>query len=112
MDKLDEIHLDAYENARIYKERSKLWHDELIMRRDFQPGQQVLLFNSRLKLFLGKLKSKWSGPFKIVKVMPYGVVELKGQDGSTFQVNEHRVKAYYGDDLYHIGQLILADPSL
>ncbi len=81
---MNEICLDAYENIRIYKERMKLWHDKLLVRKDFQPGQQVLLFNSRLRLFLGKLRFKWSGPFEVVKVMPYGAVELKGQDGSTF----------------------------
>jgi len=47
-----------------------------MLKKDFQPGQHVLLFNSRLKLFPRKLKSKWSGPFTIKKVHPYGTVEL------------------------------------
>ena len=50
----------------------KSWHDKHIVRKDFEPGQQVLLFNSRLKLFPGKLKSKWSGFFIVVQVFPYG----------------------------------------
>lgn len=56
---LDELRLDAYENARIYKERTKRWHDKRILRRDFQEGDLVLLFNSRLKqVFSGKMEVK------------------------------------------------------
>ena len=60
LSKLDEFRNEAYENARIYKKRTKSWHDKHITRKEFEVGQQVLLFNSRLKLFLGKLKSRWS----------------------------------------------------
>ncbi|XP_020270991.1 uncharacterized protein LOC109846180 [Asparagus officinalis] len=73
---LDELRLDSYENARIYKERTKRWYDKNILRRDFNQGDMVLLFNSRLKLFPGKLKSRWSGPFQIREVFPSGVVEV------------------------------------
>ena len=66
----------AFESSRLYKERVKTYHDKKMLKKDFQPGQQVLLFNSRLKLFLGKLKSKWFRPFIIKEVRPYGVVEL------------------------------------
>jgi hypothetical protein len=55
LNELDKIRLQAYENARIYKEKTKKWHDQRIVRRQFEPGQKVLLFNSHLKLFLGKL---------------------------------------------------------
>ena len=61
LNELDEFRNEAYENARIYKENTKAWHDKHIMMREFAPSQQVLLFNSRLQLFPGKLKSKWSG---------------------------------------------------
>ena len=67
---------EAYENTKIYKEKTKAWHDKHIVRKEFEPGQQVLLFNSRLKLFLGKLKSRWSRPFTMTQVFPYGGVEL------------------------------------
>ncbi|XP_060961059.1 uncharacterized protein LOC133031549 [Cannabis sativa] len=77
LNELEEFRNEAYENAKIYKEKTKKWHDQGLVRKEFQPGQQVLLFNSRLKLFPGKLKSRWSGPFTVVKVFPYGVVELK-----------------------------------
>ncbi|XP_060960702.1 uncharacterized protein LOC133031258 [Cannabis sativa] len=67
LNELEEFRNEAYENAKIYKERTKKWHDQGLVRKEFQPGQQLLLFNSRLKLFPGKLKSRWSGPFTVVK---------------------------------------------
>ena len=60
LSELDEFCNEAYKNARIYKEKTKSWHDIHIARKEFEAGQRVLLFNSRLKLFLGKLKSRWS----------------------------------------------------
>ena len=64
---LHELRLLSYENARIYKERKKHWHDKHIQYRQFNPSQLVLLHNTRLRLFLGKLQSRWSGPFKLSK---------------------------------------------
>nr|GEW45827.1 reverse transcriptase domain-containing protein [Tanacetum cinerariifolium] len=66
----------AYENSVIYKERTKKLHDSKIKNRIFNIGDQVLLFNSRLKIFSGKLKTRWSGPFTITQVFSYGTVEL------------------------------------
>ena len=60
LSELDEFHNDAYENVRIYKEKTKAWNDKHIMQKEFEVGQRVLLFNSRLKLFPRKLKSRWS----------------------------------------------------
>ena len=99
---LDEFRYDAYENAKLYKERKKLRHAKLILRREFREGQQVLLFNSRLKLFPGKLKSKWSGPYSISKVYPSGAIELD-DNGEKFMVNGQRLKHYWngGDDSSH-----------
>ncbi|XP_030505278.2 uncharacterized protein LOC115720263 [Cannabis sativa] len=94
LNELEEFRNEAYENAKIYKERTKRWHDRSLVRKEFQPGQQVLLFNSRLKLFPGTLKSRWSGPFTVVKVFPYGAVELKDEGPNTFKVNGHRLKLY------------------
>ncbi|KAI3716043.1 hypothetical protein L6452_23087 [Arctium lappa] len=96
INELVEIRLDYYENARIYKERTKKWHDRRIMRREFREGDLVLLFNSRFKLFPGKLRSRWSGPFTVLRVFPYGVVEVKGESGS-FKVNGQRLKHYRSD---------------
>lgn len=59
-------------------------------------GQKVLVYNSRMKLFPGKLKSKWHGPYVIHAVFPHGAIELKHPDSDqTFKVNGHRVKPYY-----------------
>ena len=65
----------------------KAWHDKHIVRKEFEPSQQVLLFNSRLKLFPGKSKSKWSGPFTVVQILPYGGVEIMHPEKSQFKVN-------------------------
>ncbi|GJR77001.1 reverse transcriptase domain-containing protein [Tanacetum coccineum] len=73
-------------------------HDSKIKNRIFNVGDQVLLFNSRLKIFSGKLKSRWSGPFTITEVYPYGTAKLSHADGSNFKVNCHRLKHYYGGD--------------
>ncbi|KAL5583455.1 hypothetical protein UlMin_015897 [Ulmus minor] len=66
---MEEFRNNAYENARIYKERTKVWHDKHILKREFQVGQKVLLYNSRLRLFPGKLRSRWSGPFIVSRKM-------------------------------------------
>ncbi|XP_022872516.1 uncharacterized protein LOC111391516 [Olea europaea var. sylvestris] len=92
LDELEEFWNDAYENAKIYKERTKMWQDKSILRKDFKAEEQVLLFNSRLKIFPDKLKSRWPRPFVIRKVFPYGAVELVSMDGSTFQANGHCLK--------------------
>ncbi|XP_024974787.1 uncharacterized protein LOC112512890 [Cynara cardunculus var. scolymus] len=85
-----------YENAKLYKENTKKWHDKKILPKDFTEGQKVLLFNSRLKLFLGKLNSRWTGPFVVAKVYPYGVIDLiDSERGNTFKVNGQRVKPFF-----------------
>ncbi|KAL0361712.1 UNVERIFIED_CONTAM: Retrovirus-related Pol polyprotein from transposon opus [Sesamum radiatum] len=93
LNELDEIRHHAYENARIFKERTKAWHDARIRPKDFSEGDKVLLFNSRLKLFPGKFRSKWSGPYTVTTVFPHGAVELLGEQGP-FKVNGHRLKHY------------------
>ena len=95
LSELEEFHNEAYENAKIYKEKTKAWHDKHIARKEFEPGQQVLLFNSRLKLFPGKLKSRWSGPFTVTQVFPYGGAEIMHPEKGTFKVNTQRLKSYF-----------------
>nr|GEX63096.1 reverse transcriptase domain-containing protein [Tanacetum cinerariifolium] len=80
-------------------ERTKKLHDYKIKKRIFNVGDQVLLFNSRLKIFSGKLKTRWSGPFTITHVFSYGTVELSQPDGPNFKVNGHRVKHYFRGDI-------------
>nr|GEZ79921.1 reverse transcriptase domain-containing protein [Tanacetum cinerariifolium] len=96
---LNELRDHAYENSLIYKEKTKKIHDSKIKNRVFNVGDRVLLFNSRLKIFSGKLKIRWSGPFTITKVFPYGTVELSQTNEPNFKVNGHRVKRYFGGDV-------------
>nr|GFA93445.1 reverse transcriptase domain-containing protein [Tanacetum cinerariifolium] len=77
----------------------KKLHDSKIKNRIFNFGDQVLLFNSRLKIFSGKLKTHWSGPFTNTRVFPYETIELSQPDGPNFKVNGHRVKHYFGGDI-------------
>nr|GEY80227.1 ribonuclease H-like domain-containing protein [Tanacetum cinerariifolium] len=81
----------------VYGKKKKL-HDEKIKNRIFNVGDQVLLFNFRLKIFSGKLKSRWSGPFTISEIYPYGTAKLVHPDGCNFKVNCHRLKHYHGGD--------------
>nr|GEY11702.1 reverse transcriptase domain-containing protein [Tanacetum cinerariifolium] len=99
LNELSELRDQAYENSVIYKERMKKLHDSKIKNRIFNIGDQVLLFNSRLKIFSGKLKTRWSGPFTIIRVFPYGTIELSQPNGPNFKVNGHRVKNYFGSDI-------------
>ncbi|GKD84721.1 reverse transcriptase domain-containing protein [Tanacetum coccineum] len=99
LNELNEVQDQAYENSLIYKEKTKKLYDSKIKNRIFNVGDQVLLFNSRLKIFSGKLKTRWSGPFTIVQVFPYGTVELSQPDSPNFKVNGHRVKHYFGGDI-------------
>ncbi|KAM6554601.1 hypothetical protein CsatB_015363 [Cannabis sativa] len=99
LNELDELRLFAYENAKLHKEKMKKWHDSRIKERVFVKNQQVLLFNSRLKLFPGKLKSCWSGPFTVMEVYPFGAVVVKDEkSGREFKVNGQRLKHYWGEE--------------
>ena len=95
LNKLEEFRMDAYVNAKFYNKRNKRWHKKYLRKKEFKEGDLVLLFNSRLKFFLGKLKSRWSGPFKIKQFFHYGVVELLTKDNGTFKVNGKRLKPYH-----------------
>nr|GFA01486.1 reverse transcriptase domain-containing protein [Tanacetum cinerariifolium] len=99
LNELSELLDQAYENSVICKEKLKELHDSKIKNRIFNVGDQVLLFNSRLKIFSGKLKTRWSGPFTITRVFPYATIELTQPDGLNFKVNGHRVKHYFGGDI-------------
>nr|GFB73354.1 reverse transcriptase domain-containing protein [Tanacetum cinerariifolium] len=83
---LNELRNQAYESSLIYKKRTKKLHDCKIKNRIFNVGDKVLLFNSRLKIFSGKHKTRWSAAFAITQVFPYGTVELSQPDGPNFKV--------------------------
>ena len=67
MNELEELRNEAYDNTRIYKDNTKKLHDQKILRKEFKAGEQVLLYNSKIKLFQGKLKSRRSGPYIVVE---------------------------------------------
>ena len=102
MNELEELRNEAYANARIYKENTKRWHDQKILRREFKVGEQVLLYNSRLKLIPGKLKSRWSGSYTVVTSTPFGAVTLKTKFGSELKVNGQRLKHYLGGSIKEV----------
>jgi hypothetical protein len=62
---LDEWRNEAYESARLLKEKEKNWHNKKIKRMEFKVGDQLLLFNSRFTFSAEKLMSKWKGPLVI-----------------------------------------------
>ncbi|GKC65212.1 ribonuclease H-like domain-containing protein [Tanacetum coccineum] len=96
LNELMELRDDAYENTRIYKERTKKWHDSRL-RGDkyFKVGDLVLLFNSRFKKHPGKLKSRWYGPNVVKTVYPYGTIEITDKNRVSFKVNGQRLKKYH-----------------
>nr|GEV38000.1 reverse transcriptase domain-containing protein [Tanacetum cinerariifolium] len=99
MNELNQLRDQAYENSLIYKERTKKIHDSKIKNRIFSVGDRVLLFNYRLKILSGKLKTRWTRPFIVTQVLAYGTVELSQTDGPKLKVNWHRLKHYFGGDI-------------
>lgn len=71
----------AYESFALYKEKMKRWKELSILKREFSVGDSVMLYNSRMSLFPKKLKSKWSGPFKVTEVLTNSVTEVDNQKG-------------------------------
>jgi hypothetical protein len=99
---LDEWRNEAYENARLFKEKVKQWHDRRILKREFHVGEKVLLYRSRLRFFVGKLLSKWEGPFVIEEVYRSGAVKIASlKDYTTQVVNGQRLEHYISGDSYN-----------
>ena len=95
LQELQELRHDAYENASIYKEKTKAFHDRHIRRRSFQVNDKVWLYNSCLKLFPGKLRSRGDGPYVVLKLFDDGAVLISDpKTGRQFKVNGHRLKPY------------------
>ena len=85
---LEEWREKAYHSAKIYKDRTKRWHDKRIKPKEFKPGDKVLLFNSRVKLFgQGKLQSKWKGLYTVINTSSHRAVTLQDGGGKLFKVN-------------------------
>ncbi|XP_057747565.1 uncharacterized protein LOC130966758 [Arachis stenosperma] len=84
VEELECLRMDAYENARIYKEKTKTFHDHHICNKNFQEDDEFLLYNSRPRFMPGKLHSRCDGPFKVKEVKP------------TEWLNGHKMKKYHG----------------
>ena len=94
LSELDEWCEKAYHNSKIYKERTKRWHDKRI-KKEFAAGDKVLLFNSKVKLFEHrKLRSKWEGPFKVISTLSHGAVTHQNDEGTLFKVNGYHLKIF------------------
>jgi hypothetical protein len=99
---LDEWRNEAYKNARLFKEKVKQWHDKRILKREFHVGEKVLLYRSRLRIFAGKLLSKWEGPFVVEEVYHSGAIKIASlKDNTTKVVNGQRLKHYIAGDSYN-----------
>jgi len=86
-------------------------HDQNILRKSFVPGQKVFLYNSRLHLFPGKLRSRWSGPFTVRTVFPHGAVEIENSNnGDVFKVNGQRLKPFLELKSQEVEEMNLEDP--
>jgi hypothetical protein len=92
---LEEWREKAYHSAKQYKERTKRWYDKQIKIKQFKPGDKLLLFNSRVRLFgHGKLRSKWEGMYLVPHATDHGTVTLQCDDGDTFKANGQRLKLF------------------
>ena len=113
INELEELRNEAYENAKIAKTRMKIFHDKNIVRKSFEPDQKVLLFNSRLRLFPGKLKSRWTGPYIVKKVFEHGAVEVENpSNGNIFTVNGQRLKPFVENFVQNVETIFLMDPEM
>jgi len=98
-------------HMKIHKARIKKFHDKKILRKTFNGGQKVLLYNSRLHLFPGKLRSRWSGPFIVKHVYSYRAYDIENpKNGNVFKVNGHRLKAYFDNFSVENDSIQLGDP--
>ena len=111
LNEMEELRNDAYINSKIAKQRMTKWHDQLISNKEFHKGQKVLLYDSRLHAFPGKLKSRWIGSFIIHQVHPNGVVELLNSNSTnTFKVNGHRLKPFIEPFKHEKEEINLLEP--
>ena len=103
---------DAYFNSKISKDRLKKWHDQLIARKNFKQGDQVLLYDYKIHLFLGKLKSRWTNLFIVHQVYLNGSVDLiNSKDSRVFKVNGQRLKPYAVQHTIDKEEIPILDPS-
>ncbi|XP_028807165.1 uncharacterized protein LOC114761879 [Neltuma alba] len=92
---LEEMRLDTYHSFNIYKEKSKLVHNANILRKKFKEGNKVLRYQAQFKFKKGKFKTSWDGPYTVMKVHDFGMIELKEEAMSKmFQCDGYLLKLY------------------
>jgi hypothetical protein len=112
LNELEEIRNDAYDSSKVHKDRMKRVHDQNILKESFVPGQKVILYNSRLHLFREKLRSRWSGPFKVRTIFTHGAVEIENcNNGDVLKVNGQRLKPFLELKSLEIKEVNLKDPT-
>ena len=83
----------------------------MITGKNFNKGDQVFLYDSKLHLFLGKLKSRWTGPFIVQQTHPNGSVDLLNpNDNRVIKVNGQRVRPYVVQQSVARKEILLLDP--
>jgi hypothetical protein len=112
LNELEELGIDAYDCIRLYMAQMKKAHDHNILRRSFELDQKVLLYNSHLHLFPGKLKYQWTSPFIIWSVFSHGAIEIEEpKNGNSFMVNGQRIKPFLELRSLKIEMTLLEDSS-
>ncbi|XP_076944114.1 uncharacterized protein LOC143614607 [Bidens hawaiensis] len=114
---VEDLRDEVYARSWSYKERTKALHDRKLKKvKEFKCGDRVLFYNSRMKSFPGKLRSRWGGPYTVKEVFPHGAVEVRDVDGSSWKVNGHRLKHCIGgpvdsveEDVFRLDILRLID---
>lgn len=112
LSELEEFPNDSYNNSNVNKEKTKRWHDQKLHRQEIKEGQLILLFNSRLALFQRNLKSRWSSPFTMMKLHPYGAIELTNKSGVTFKPNVQHVKPFYALSFQDLAKIKSTEPGV
>ncbi len=107
---LEELRHQAYDNQLLQKIRTKKYHDSKIIKKDLREGENVLLFESRFKYFVGKLRTRWKGPYTVAKIYLNGSVDIMNTDsGTTFAVSGQRLNAYYDGFEKLVAQTLVED---
>jgi len=97
LNELDEIRQDVIQRTILVQNQRSKWHDKFIKKKQFQPGDWALLFDSSFKTFKGKLTTRWLGPYEVVTMFDNGDVKIKTIDDEyvSFVVTGHRLKLYH-----------------
>ncbi|XP_028793531.1 uncharacterized protein LOC114749203 [Neltuma alba] len=96
LQEVEELRLEAYENSKLYKGKTKFVHDRGILRKHFKEGDRVLLYKARFTFKQGKFNIRWDGPYTVTRVHNFGMVKLLHEEtGDRLKVNGHLLKLYH-----------------